>query len=73
LTRQLIPFELLVLDTALHAVISKFIRHVNLVKPIFNVLLEETVARPSDKILRRILVTDICFAPLPQIHFLCET
>lgn len=46
---------MLVLDNALHTVISKFNRHLNMIKPIFNVLLEETVASPSDKILRRIL------------------
>jgi hypothetical protein len=49
---ETVPFEMLVLDNALHTVISKFHRHLNMIKPIFKVLLEETVAKPSDKILR---------------------
>jgi hypothetical protein len=53
--QEVVPFEMLVLDNALHTVIGKFNRHLNMIKPIFNVLLEETVASPSDKILRRIL------------------
>ena len=52
---ETVPFEMLVIDNALHTVISKFNRHLNMIKPIFKVLLEETVASPSDKILRRIL------------------
>ena len=46
---------MLVLDNSLHTTIGKFLRHLSIVKPIFNILLEETVANPSDKILRRIL------------------
>ncbi len=34
---------------------SKFNRHLSLIKPILNVLLEETVGNPSDTMLRRIL------------------
>ena len=46
---------MLVLDNSLHTTIGKFLRHLSIVKPIFSILLEETVAKPSDKILRRIL------------------
>ena len=54
-TTEVVPFEMLVIDNALHTVIGKFNRHLTMIRPIFNVLLEETVASPSDKILRRIL------------------
>jgi len=53
--KETVPFEMLVLDNALYAVIGKFNRHLNMIKPIYKVLHEETVKRPSDKILRRIL------------------
>jgi hypothetical protein len=43
----------------LQAVTSKFNRHLSLIKPILNVLLEETVSNPSDTMLRRILVLKI--------------
>jgi len=39
----------------IQAVTSKFNRHLSLIKPILNVLLEETVSNPSDTMLRRIL------------------
>ena len=54
-TPEVVPFEMLVIDNALHTVIGKFNRHLTMIRPIFNVLLEETIASPSDKILRRIL------------------
>jgi len=55
LVPEVVPFEMLTLDNALHTVIGKFNRHLKMIRPIFNVLLEETVKNPSDKILRRIM------------------
>lgn len=48
-------FELSVLDNALFAIAGKFNRHLNVVKPIYKILHEETLRKPSDKVLRRIL------------------
>jgi len=52
---QSVSFEMLVLDNALFAVIGKFNRHLTVVKPIYKILHQETVKKPSDKIMRRIL------------------
>ena len=48
-------FELVVLETALHSVTDKFKRHLNLLKPVLELLLRETSANPSASMLRRML------------------
>jgi hypothetical protein len=53
--RQHQRFELVVLETALHAVTDKFKRHLNLLKPVIELLLRETSSNPSAAMLRRML------------------
>lgn len=48
-------FELLVLETTLATVTNKFKRHLNLLKPVLDLLLTETASNPSAAMLRRML------------------
>ena len=43
------------METALHSVTDKFKRHLNLLKPVLELLLRETSANPSASMLRRML------------------
>jgi len=46
---------MVVLDCALNAMMDRFRRHHNSVKPVVNALLEETLENPCDKSLEKLL------------------